>query len=68
MPDHKRRGQDDQPVLGEGGKPVWDPVLEFRDRAARDRFGAIILEALRVASRAKMSASERAFVRLSYIG
>jgi hypothetical protein len=49
MPDIKRRDQDDRPVLGEGGKPVYDPVIEFRDRAARDRFGVQIFGALRAA-------------------
>lgn len=46
-PDVKRRDQEDHPVLGEGGKPVYDPVIEFRDRGVRDRFGAMILDALR---------------------
>ena len=47
MPDAKRRDRDDQPVLDEAGKPVWDPVVEFTDRAARDRFSTLVLGALR---------------------
>jgi DNA-binding cell septation regulator SpoVG len=47
MPDIKRRDQDDRPVTGEGGKPVYDPVIEFRDRSARDKFSALLLDALR---------------------
>jgi hypothetical protein len=39
-------GPDDQPVL-EDGKPLWDPVLEFRDRPTRDRFNDLVLSALR---------------------
>jgi DNA-binding cell septation regulator SpoVG len=45
-PDIKRRDQDDRLVLGEGGKPVYDPVIEFRDRNSRDRFNEIVIEAL----------------------
>ena len=31
----------------DGGKPAWDPIIEFIDRPTRDRFGAAILAALR---------------------
>jgi hypothetical protein len=31
----------------DGGKPVWDPTIEFASREVRDRFGAVILTALR---------------------
>jgi DNA-binding cell septation regulator SpoVG len=46
MPDSKRRDKDDRPVQ-EGGKPVYDAFIEFRDRAVRDRFVELLLEALR---------------------
>jgi hypothetical protein len=38
---------DDRLMLNEDGKPLWDPVIEFTRRDARDRFGAMVLEALR---------------------
>jgi hypothetical protein len=40
MPATKREAAD-------GGKAAWDPIIEFADREARDRFGAGILAALR---------------------
>jgi hypothetical protein len=48
-PDLKRRGHEDRPVLDERGKPIWDPIVEFRDRATSARFEEIVLEALRQA-------------------
>jgi hypothetical protein len=47
LPDEKRRGQDDQVVLNEVGKAIYNRIIEFRDRATRDRFQAMFLEALR---------------------
>jgi DNA-binding cell septation regulator SpoVG len=47
MPDAKRRDRDDQLVLDANGKPIWDAVIEFCNRDAGDRFGAMILQALR---------------------
>jgi hypothetical protein len=46
-PDAKRRGRNDEVMLDANGKAVWDPVIEFRDRDTRDRFNAMILDALR---------------------
>jgi hypothetical protein len=46
MPDQKRRGPDDQLVLDDRGRPIYDAIIEFRDRDCRDRFCAL-LEALR---------------------
>jgi hypothetical protein len=46
-PSIKRRDLDDRLMLNEDGKPLWDPVIEFTSRGARDRFGAMVLEALR---------------------
>lgn len=28
------------------GKPIWDPIVDFRDRETRDRFTAAVLDAL----------------------
>jgi len=47
MPARQRRGPDDQVALDEWGRPIYDAVIEFRDRAARDRFNALLLAALR---------------------
>jgi DNA-binding cell septation regulator SpoVG len=48
LPNVKRRDpDDDRPMLNEDGRPIWDPVIEFASRDARDRFGALVLEALR---------------------
>jgi hypothetical protein len=39
LPNQKRRDRDDQVVLGQDGKPIWDPIIDFRRREDRDRFG-----------------------------
>ena len=49
MPDVKRRDRTDQAMLDANGKAIWDPIIEFTNRDARDRFNAMILEALRIA-------------------
>jgi len=49
MPDVKRRDRTDQAMLNANGKAIWDPIIEFTNRDARDRFNAMILEALRIA-------------------
>ena len=49
MPDVKRRGRNDEVLLGEDGKPIYDAVLGFSGREARDRFNQVVLEALRAA-------------------
>jgi hypothetical protein len=46
MPDSKRRGPDDRLILDDRGRPIYDAVIEFRDRDARDRFNALLLAAL----------------------
>jgi hypothetical protein len=48
LPAIKRRDGDDRAMLDANGKGIWDPVIEFFDRASRDRFGDLILAALRV--------------------
>jgi DNA-binding cell septation regulator SpoVG len=47
MPDAKRRDRDDRLVLGDDGKVIWDPIIEFRNHKVRDRFNEVVLEALR---------------------
>ena len=46
-PSIMRHDKDGHPVLNERGKPAWDPIVDFRDRKARDRFNAMVLAALR---------------------
>jgi hypothetical protein len=46
-PANRRLGPDGQPLLNDHGKPVYDPVVEFRDSAARERFRDLVLEALK---------------------
>src|SRR5262249_24131861 len=46
-PSVRRRDKDDQPVTGEDGKPLYDQIVGFRDRSARDRFRDQVLDALR---------------------
>jgi DNA-binding cell septation regulator SpoVG len=48
MPAVKQTDRDGNPVLV-NGKPAWNPILEFRDRATRDRFEEQVLAALRQA-------------------
>jgi hypothetical protein len=35
------------PILARGGKAIWNQLVEFRDRAVRERFEQQILAALR---------------------
>jgi hypothetical protein len=46
-PSVKRRDKDDRLVLGEDGKPIYDPTIEFRDKSVRDRFTEMFIEVLR---------------------
>jgi hypothetical protein len=41
--------KDGSPKLDINGRAVWSPVVDFCDRAARDRFTGIVLDALRQA-------------------
>ena len=41
-----RRDADGQPAKSPDGKTIWDQLVDFRDRAARDRFNELILAAL----------------------
>jgi len=47
MPATMRRGSDDELVLDDRGKPIYDRIIEFRDQATRDRFADMVLAALR---------------------
>jgi len=47
MPDVKRRDENDQVVLTAARMPIYDPVIEFRDRATCDRSADMVLDALR---------------------
>jgi hypothetical protein len=45
MPHLKPRDQDHRTVLDDRGKSIWDTVIKFRGRDARDLFSASILAA-----------------------
>jgi hypothetical protein len=47
MPSERQRDPDGNPLLDATGKPLWNPVIEFADRNARDRFTELVLSALR---------------------
>ena len=46
MPDSKRRDRDANVVLGNDGKAIWDPIIEFSSRERRERFTEAVLAAL----------------------
>jgi hypothetical protein len=45
-PSVMRRDADGQPAKSQDGKTIWDQLVDFRDRAARDRFNELVLAAL----------------------
>jgi hypothetical protein len=47
MPSVKQLDREGAPRLDANGKPMWSPIIEFVDRATADRFGEMILVALR---------------------
>jgi hypothetical protein len=47
MPSVKLTGADGQDKLDAAGKPIWNDVIKFRDKATRDRFQQQILDLLR---------------------
>jgi DNA-binding cell septation regulator SpoVG len=47
MPANKQVDKDGEPKLDAKGKQIWLPVVEIPDRNARERFNALILDALR---------------------
>ena len=46
-PSVKQVDTDGTPRLDANGRPRWSPIVEFRDRAAADKFRDLVLEALR---------------------
>jgi hypothetical protein len=46
-PSQQQTNKDGSPKLDPNGKPIWKEIVEFADKAARDRFGATVLDALR---------------------
>ena len=47
MPAVKQLDRDGNPRFDANGKPLWNQIVEFRDRAVRDRFNRAVIEALR---------------------
>jgi hypothetical protein len=47
LPTVKQIDKDGTPKLDEKGKPQWSPIVEIPDRHTRERFTALILDALR---------------------
>ena len=47
IPGIKRLNRDGTPARDANGKPVYDPIIEFANRAAADRFSAMVLELVR---------------------
>jgi hypothetical protein len=47
LPTVKQIDTDGTPKLDENGKPLWSPVVEIPDRHTRERFTALILDAVR---------------------
>jgi hypothetical protein len=46
LPSNKQTNKDGTPRLDPKGKALWAPIVDFADRAARDRFCHIVLDAL----------------------
>jgi DNA-binding cell septation regulator SpoVG len=46
MPSIKQTNKDGTPRVDANGKQMWSPVIEFRNRAASDRFRDMVLDAL----------------------
>jgi hypothetical protein len=47
IPAQKQLDRDGNPRLEGNGKPIFNQILEFRDHATADRFGAMVLELIR---------------------
>lgn len=47
MPLQKQLDRDGRPRLDADGKPIFNQIVEFRDRAMADRFNAMVLELVR---------------------
>jgi hypothetical protein len=46
-PSQQQTNKDGCPRLDPNGKPIWSQIIEFVDNKTRDRFGELILGALR---------------------
>ena len=47
MPSQKHLDREGRPRLDANGKPTYNQIIEFVDRAAADRFRDLVLDALR---------------------
>jgi hypothetical protein len=47
MPSQKQLDRDGNPRLDANGKPVFNQIIEFRDRATADRFSAMVIDLIR---------------------
>jgi DNA-binding cell septation regulator SpoVG len=47
MPSQKRVDRDGKPVIGDNGRQKYGEFVGFRDRQARDRFTAAVLDVVR---------------------
>lgn len=46
-PSVKQVDKEGQSLLDAPGKPLWNRIVEFRDKATGEKFEAMVLEALR---------------------
>jgi DNA-binding cell septation regulator SpoVG len=46
LPAERQVDRDGNPKLDANGRQAWSPIVEFRDRDARDRFNELVLAAL----------------------
>jgi hypothetical protein len=49
MPSQKQLDRDGNPRLDASGKPLFNQIIEFRDRATADRFNAMVIDLIRAA-------------------
>jgi hypothetical protein len=47
MPSQKQFDRDGNPRLDANGKPQFNQIIEFRDRATADRFNAMVIDLVR---------------------
>jgi DNA-binding cell septation regulator SpoVG len=49
MPSQKQLDRDGNPRLDANGKPIFNQIVEFRDRATADKFNELVLALVRAA-------------------
>jgi hypothetical protein len=49
MPSQKQLDRDGKPRLDANGKPLFNQIIEFRDRKTSDRFNRTVLDLVRAA-------------------